>query len=113
MNVLITGTPGTGKTTLSLKIADRTKMTHVNVSDLVKSERLYETFDRKFESYLIDEKRLLRKLRPLIRKGNIIVDTHQCSMFPAKWFDLVVVLTVDNTNLYDRLKARYFFSLHI
>ena len=35
-----------------------------------------------------------------------MVDYHSCDIFPERWFDLVVVLTCDNSELYDRLKAR-------
>jgi AAA domain len=38
--------------------------------------------------------------------GGVIVDHHSCEFFPERFFDLVVVLTTDNTVLYDRLKAR-------
>lgn len=38
--------------------------------------------------------------------GGCIVDWHACDMFPERLIDLVVVLRVDSTLLYDRLKAR-------
>ena len=41
-----------------------------------------------------------------IRDGGRIIDWHACDLFPQSWIDLVVVLRVDSTNLYDRLKAR-------
>ena len=37
----------------------------------------------------------------------MIVDYHGSDWFPERWFDLVIVLTTDNTVLYDRLQARY------
>jgi len=37
-NILITGTPGTGKTTTSALLAEQTGLKHVNVGDLVKKE---------------------------------------------------------------------------
>ena len=39
-------------------------------------------------------------------KGGLIFDTHLCGALPSDWFDLVIVLRCDNTNLYDRLKER-------
>ena len=36
-----------------------------------------------------------------------LIDTHFCNIFPSKWFNAIIVLTCDNTILWDRLKARY------
>lgn len=45
-------------------------------------------------------------MEPMLSEGGKIVDYHTNQLFPERWFDLVVVLTTDNTILYDRLKAR-------
>lgn len=42
-----------------------------------------------------------------VKQGGYIIDWHACDLFPKSWIDLVVVLRVDSTLLYDRLKARY------
>lgn len=39
-------------------------------------------------------------------EGGKVVDYHTNQLFPERWFDLVIVLTTDNTILYDRLAAR-------
>ena len=57
-NILITGTPGTGKTTLSSELAQRTGLSHLNVGDLVKQEQLHEGWDEEYECYIIDEDRV-------------------------------------------------------
>jgi broad-specificity NMP kinase len=54
-NILITGTPGTGKTTLSELVASNTQLRHVNVTDLVKEKSLHEGKDEEFDSYILDE----------------------------------------------------------
>lgn len=45
-----------------------------------------------------------------VKQGGYIIDWHACELFPKSWIDLVVVLRVDSTLLYDRLKARYVSS---
>lgn len=55
MNILVCGTPGTGKTTLCAELATRTGMQHINLSELVKERQLYTEFDATFQSYVIDE----------------------------------------------------------
>ena len=54
-----------------------------------------------------DEWQLLDALEPEAEKGGCIIDWHACELFPKRWIDLVVVLRVDSTMLYDRLKARH------
>ena len=47
------------------------------------------------------------ELEPLMsQRGGIILEFHSCDFFPERWFQLVVLLRCDNTNLYDRLKER-------
>ena len=45
-------------------------------------------------------------LEPELEKGGCIVDFHSAEVFPERWFDLVIVLRVNNTLLYDRLQQR-------
>ncbi|CAG8608736.1 6424_t:CDS:2, partial [Racocetra persica] len=85
-NILITGTPGTGKTTLSQLASESTGLLHINVGELVKEKSLHQ--------------------EDTLSNGGNIVDFHSCEVFPERWFDLVLVLRTDNTILYDRLKGR-------
>jgi len=54
-NILITGTPGTGKTTTSEMAAEATGLTHINVGDLVKAKALHEGLDKEYDTYILDE----------------------------------------------------------
>lgn len=58
-NILITGTPGTGKTTTSEMAAEATSLTHINVGDLVKAKSLHEGLDTEYDSYILDEDKVL------------------------------------------------------
>ncbi len=47
------------------------------------------------------------ELEPIMSgKGGIILEFHSCDFFPERWFQLVVLLRCNNTQLYDRLSAR-------
>lgn len=50
--------------------------------------------------------KLLDAIENDVEAGGCIIDWHACDLFPKSWIDLVVVLRVDSTILYDRLKAR-------
>lgn len=54
-NILITGTPGTGKTTMSAALAEATNLRHINVGDLVKEKNLHDGWDDEFDCYVINE----------------------------------------------------------
>ena len=69
--VLITGTPGTGKTLhSSLLHADlessETPMVHLNIGDIVKEKGFHEGFDEEWQSYTVDEDRLLDYLEEVV-----------------------------------------------
>lgn len=54
-NILVTGTPGTGKTTTSEMIAEVTGLEHVNVGELVKQKQLHEGYLEEFDTHVLDE----------------------------------------------------------
>ncbi|KAH0729804.1 hypothetical protein KY290_000883 [Solanum tuberosum] len=54
-NILITGTPGTGKTTTATFLAVVTKLRHINVGDFANEENLTNDWDDTFDCYYINE----------------------------------------------------------
>lgn len=54
-NILVTGTPGTGKTTFSAALSESTNLRHINIGDLVKEKNLHDGWDDKFDCYIINE----------------------------------------------------------
>ncbi|KAL6506325.1 Adenylate kinase isoenzyme 6 [Orobanche gracilis] len=105
-NILITGTPATGKTTTSAALAEATNLRHINVGDLVKEKNLHDGWDDEFECFNINGDLVCDELEDLMEEGGNIVDHHDCDFFPERWFDHVVVLQTDNSVLYDRLTGR-------
>lgn len=105
-NILITGTPGTGKTTLADELAQSTGLSYLNISQFVKENNLYESYDEEYECYILDEDRLIDEIDEQMREGGNIVEYHSCDFFPERWFDIVFVLRTDNSILYKRLEKR-------
>ncbi|EAQ86539.1 AAA domain-containing protein [Chaetomium tenue] len=105
-NIIITGTPGTGKTSHSELLAERTGLRHISVNKVVKDKECHEGWDDEFQSWIVDEDKLLDAIEEDAKQGGCIIDWHACDLFPKSWIDLVVVLRADTATLYDRLKAR-------
>lgn len=61
-NILVTGTPGTGKTTTSEMIAEATGLEHVNVGDIVKTKQYHEGYLEEFDTHVLDEDRVNRNI---------------------------------------------------
>ncbi|KAG8804513.1 factor activating pos9 [Serendipita sp. 407] len=106
--IVITGTPGTGKSTTAALLVEQSPipLRHVNVGDLVKLQGLHEGFDEEWQSYTVDEDKVLDELEPLVAPGGVVLDWHTCDIFPERWVDLVVVLRCDHAVLWDRLEKR-------
>lgn len=120
-NILITGTPGTGKSAhcerLMEMLSELDPATQgecpfrlFNVGQLVKDKDLHNgQVDQEFSALVIDEaceEKILDELEGPIAEGGVIVDHHSCGFFPERFFQLVVVLRADNSILYPRLEAR-------
>ncbi|KAJ9443620.1 Adenylate kinase isoenzyme 6-like protein [Diplonema papillatum] len=105
-NILITGTPGVGKSSLAKAISEATPLTHIDVGKIVKEEGFVEGKDEKFDTLIPDEDRLLDHLEPLMMEGGKVVDYHSSELFPERWFSLVIVLRAGTACLFDRLAAR-------
>ncbi|KAL0647144.1 hypothetical protein Bca4012_045435 [Brassica carinata] len=105
-NLLITGTPGTGKSTTASALAEATNFRYICVGDLVKEKNLHDGWDDQFECHVINEDLVCDELEDVMEGGGVIVDYHGCDFFPERWFDRVVVLQTENSVLYDRLTKR-------
>ncbi|OCK81266.1 P-loop containing nucleoside triphosphate hydrolase protein [Lepidopterella palustris CBS 459.81] len=105
-NIVITGTPGVGKTTHAELLARNAGLKHLSINQIVKDEKFHEGWDDELQTWIVDEDKLLDHLEILVAPGGCILDWHACDLFPKRWVDLVVVIRCDSTTLYDRLTAR-------
>ncbi|KAH0556892.1 hypothetical protein GP486_005321 [Trichoglossum hirsutum] len=105
-NIVITGTPGVGKTSHSTLLASSTGLKHLSINQIVKERGCHEGWSDEYQSWIVDEDKLLDEIEDEVKHGGCIIDWHACDLFPKSWVDLVVVLRTDSTILYDRLLER-------
>lgn len=107
MKILITGTPGVGKTTLSAYLATETAAPAINVGDFIEGNALYSRVSKTYQSMVYDPRRVRRALkRELAGKASFIIDTHDPEVVSFVDFDLVVVLTMGCRVLAARYEER-------
>lgn len=65
-NIVITGTPGTGKSTHAQLLVDASPVSlrHLNVSEIAKEKKLYENYDEEWQTYIVDEDKARRRTKP-------------------------------------------------
>ncbi|KAK1655758.1 hypothetical protein BDP81DRAFT_413317 [Colletotrichum phormii] len=68
-NIIVTGTPGVGKTTHCEELARRTGLKHLSVNQVVKDRECHEGWDDEFQSWIVDEDKLLDAIEGDVQEG--------------------------------------------
>ncbi len=98
MKIALTGTPGTGKSTVAEMVDAGFTIVHVN--DLIK-EKYNIGLDQERNSWIADISRLSSHVTKL--KGDVILEGHVSHLLPV---DIIIVLRASPTVLKERLTAR-------
>lgn len=105
-NMLVTGTPGVGKSTFAKRLAEEMGLRHVDVGEFARDRNLLGDHDALHEAFYMDEDGVLDELEPTMATGGVILDHHSCDWYPERWIQLVLVLRAGTEALYDRLEGR-------
>lgn len=107
MKVLVAGTPGVGKTTFSRAAADELKIEHIDISEYIRSERLYDEYDPELDTNIFDVDRVREHLgRRTGAMDSFIIDTHSPAVAAGIGFDFIFHLKCSTAVLHQRLCDR-------
>jgi adenylate kinase len=107
MIIIITGTPGTGKTSLAKALATDINHTYIDVNKVIDENKLIESFDKELQTNIIDEKKLAKILTKTIKENkDLIIDSHLAHYIPKKQVDHCIVTKCSIKMLKKRLEKR-------
>jgi adenylate kinase len=114
--IIVSGTPGTGKTTISKKIAKEKGYLYVDVNEIInihnKEYKIISGYDKKRDTKIIDVKKLNKVLVMQIKKykqekiKGIVIDSHLSHYLPKKYVDLCIITKCALKTLKKRLEKR-------
>ena len=110
--ILVTGTPGTGKTTLAKKLAKEKDYLYIDVNKVIEEKKLENGFDKKRDTKIIDTEKLNAALIKIIgeekkkKSKGIIIDSHMSHYLPKKYATRCIVTKCDLKTLKKRLEER-------
>ncbi|MBI3034116.1 AAA family ATPase [Candidatus Woesearchaeota archaeon] len=110
--ILVTGTPGTGKTFLAKELS---LLLHYRYIDGIKiAKQVSEGYDKIRRTLIVDRRKFSSSILALIRAqkasknspNGLVIDSHMSHFLPARYADLCVVTKCSLNALKRRLEAR-------
>jgi len=108
--ILVTGTPGTGKTTISHLLAKGLQATYVNPTTLLTRKRIDYRYDKSERTRIVSPNRVQGAVVALARQTGrgLVIDTHVVfRMVSQLRLERAIVLRCSPTVLEERLKRKH------
>ncbi|NQU79722.1 AAA family ATPase, partial [Candidatus Woesearchaeota archaeon] len=106
--IIVTGTPGTGKTTVAKSIAKETGWKYVDVNKVIKDRGLSEGKDLERDCNIVDEEKLAETLGKMMDSSDdvLVIDSHMSHHIQKSKVDVCLVTKCKLKELEQRLKKR-------
>jgi adenylate kinase len=103
--IVITGTPGVGKTTLAKYVAKRLQYSRFDLHKFY--PEISTGYDKKKKCYTVDVKKLEKIVKREKSKSNLVIDSHIVHLLPKRLVNVCIVVVCSNLKkLQKRLKKR-------
>ncbi len=103
MILIVTGTPGTGKTTVAKEVSKLLNHEYIDVNELIRTKE----YDQERDCRIVDVEELKTKLLSLINKSSdLVIDSHLSHYLDSKFVDLCIVTKCSLPVLKKRLEKR-------
>ncbi|MHA1409841.1 MAG: adenylate kinase family protein [Candidatus Odinarchaeia archaeon] len=106
--IVISGSPGTGKTIISKKVSEKLGIPHINLTETALREKFIVEEDKSRSTKIVDEEALINYLKRKIKgvKGKIIIEGHYADIVPKMFVECCIVIRTEPRVLEKRLKNR-------
>jgi adenylate kinase len=105
--ILISGTPGTGKTIISKLLAKKMKLKRIDLDYIIKKKKdVVIGYDKKRKTKIIDEKKFANFVEEMLKKEKLIVDSHLSHFVSPRFTRICIVLRCNPKELEKRLKKK-------
>jgi adenylate kinase len=112
--ILITGTPGVGKTTVSKQLAKELEALYINLTELAQTNNLVLGEDKERKTTIINEKKMRQKISEILStadKSVIIIDGHYAAaVVPKRYVTKTFVLRRNPVELHTLMQKSGFFG---
>jgi len=108
ITIIITGTPGTGKTSLAQILSKKLGLKIINVKEMIEEKNICEAYDQENQCKIVN----LKKLKPLLikkikkSKEDLVIESHLSHHIPKQYVDLCLVTKTEIKTLQHRLEKR-------
>ncbi len=107
--IIVTGTPGTGKTAFSTRLARQIGANYISLNKYASQHRLLGGYDRKRKSRIVDVEKTRTSLQHLLARTKTlsVIDTHvPDGIVPKRMAQLILVLRSHPRVLETRLRKK-------
>lgn len=109
--IIVTGSVGTGKTTLATRLAKKLNFHYLDANKVIKRYNISEGYDKKRDTNIIDTKKLnIALIKEMINyrktERGIIIDSHLSHYLPKRHVDFCIVTKCNLKELESRLRNK-------
>ncbi len=104
--ISLTGTPGTGKSSLAENLLKEGEFEILDLNKFIKERELFE--DTENDSKIVDPKKLNKEIKELLKnqEKDLIIEGHLSYLLPTDFLDYIVILRTNPEKLRERLEER-------